>query len=147
MRRIFFDLSRIVILNMLSPPFCMYSAWQCLYIQYRGKDLERQDGNKNRVERVERSMNITIDHEFNRLMERDLKLIIAQAFISLEAEMRLRKHGKQLSEREIRFVEKKASKMKQEISNFIYSQKQRIIAENEAPQRNPENNEVDSCSS
>lgn len=67
------------------------------------------------------------DREFNNIMAEDVKVLIAKAFLSLEANMRLGKPYEEFCEYEIRLIEKKASQMKQEIDDFIDSQKQRII--------------------
>ena len=69
-------------------------------------------------------------------MTEDIKVLIAKAFLSLEASMRLGKPYEKFCEYEVRLVEKKASQMKQEINDFIDSQKQRIIDSSEARGRN-----------
>ena len=80
----------------------------------------------------EASNRIIPDREFNNIMTGDVKVVIAEAFISLEAGLRLGKPEQELSNWEIALIEKKASQMKREVSDFIDSQKQRIIAASEA---------------
>lgn len=84
----------------------------------------------------EPSKTIIPDRGFNIIMTGDLKVIIAEAFISLEAGMRFGMPYREFSEYEIALVEKKASQMKQEINDFIDSQKQRIIDASEVRGRN-----------
>ncbi len=74
---------------------------------------------------------ITADSEFNNIMTEEVKVIIAKAFISLEAGLRRGKLWKGFSGAEIDLVERKASQMKKEVNAFIDSQKQRIIAASE----------------
>lgn len=84
----------------------------------------------------ESSKPIISDRGFNIIMMGDIKVIIAEAFISLEAGLRLESPYQELSEYGIALVEKKASQMKQEINDFIDSQKQRIIDASELRGRN-----------
>lgn len=77
-----------------------------------------------------------VDCEFNNIMTEDVKVVIAKAFISLEAGLRHGKLWEEFSKSEIELVEKKASQMKQEINDFIDSQKQRIIAASKAQWHN-----------
>lgn len=74
-----------------------------------------------------------VDNEFNNIMTEDVKVMIAKAFISLEAGLRRGKLWNELSGTEIELVEKKASQMKREINDFIDSQKQRIIDDSKCP--------------
>lgn len=75
---------------------------------------------------------IAVDNEFNNIMTEEVKVIIAKAFISLEAGLRRGKLWSGFSGTEIELVERKASQMKKEVNDFIDSQKQRIIAASEA---------------
>lgn len=79
------------------------------------------------IENREKRRKPVVDCEFNNIMAEDVKIIIARAFISLEAGLRHGKLWNGFSEHEIELVEKKASQMKQEVNEFIDSQKQRII--------------------
>ena len=79
----------------------------------------------------------TADCKFDKIMTEDVKVLIAEAFLSLESNMRAGKPDKGLSEYEIFLVEGKAIRMKQEINDFIDSQKQRIISASEERGRNP----------
>lgn len=72
-------------------------------------------------------MIIETDREFNHLMQCDIKIKIAEAFIRLESNIRpvtditgMNLHFKEL-------VERKAEQMKGELSAFIDSQSERII--------------------
>lgn len=61
---------------------------------------------------------ITVDKEFNELMNRDIKEKISYAFISLSANFNKLGPGP-LSESELKIVEDKADQMKNEINHFI----------------------------
>lgn len=82
------------------------------------KESVKDSGNNHRF---------VVDHEFNHIMATDVKVSIAAAFILLEAGLKEAVNYRKLSEQEIALLEKKASRMKQEINDFIDSQKQRII--------------------
>ena len=79
---------------------------------------------------------LVVDHDFNHIMATDVKVSIATAFILLEAGLKEAANYGRFSGREISLLEKKASQMKQEVNNFIDSQKQRIIAASEAQWHN-----------
>ena len=79
---------------------------------------------------------LSVDRKFNSIMAEDVKVLIAEAFLSLESGMGSRHPDVCLSEYEVFLVEEKASRMKQEISDFIDSQKQRIMDASKARERN-----------
>ena len=73
--------------------------------------------------------------KFNKIMTEDVKVLIAEAFLSLESGMRAGNPDKGLSEYETFIVEGKADQMKKEINEFVDSQKQRIISASEERRR------------
>lgn len=77
-----------------------------------------------------------VDSEFDEAVRRDMKIMIAKAFISLEARMRDIRRDGSLSKMSISRIEKKASQMKQEIDSFIDSQVSRIIADSKVRKQN-----------
>ena len=72
-----------------------------------------------------------VDNEFNNIMTEDVKILIARAFISLESGMRRGRLWEKFHASDVELLERKASQMKQEINDFIDSQKQRIITASE----------------
>lgn len=74
-----------------------------------------------------------IDTKFNEIMLKDIKLKIAEAFLHLEMQMRIRKFKNMISPMEKRIIEEKANQLKKEINIFIDSQLERIINSSENP--------------
>lgn len=79
------------------------------------------------MEHIGNNCRRVVDHDFNYIMETDVKIAIATAFIFLEAGLNQAENYGKLSEMGLLLLEKKASQMKREINGFIDSQKQRII--------------------
>ena len=68
-----------------------------------------------------------VDNRFDEIMLFDIKLKIAEAFLSMESNMRIGRVGMgQLGELHIMCIEKKANQMKEEINSFIDSQVKRL---------------------
>ncbi len=82
------------------------------------KESVKDSGNDHRF---------VVDYEFNHIMATDVKVSIAAAFILLEAGLKEAANYGRLSESSISLLEKKTGQMKQEINDFIDSQKQRVI--------------------
>lgn len=71
-----------------------------------------------------------VDREFDKTMLITMKKIVAEAFLELEGNIRIKyRETRKMGELEISLINQKANQMKEEISNFIDSQVQRIIAE------------------
>lgn len=67
------------------------------------------------------------DEKFNRIMLETIRNDIAEAFNTIEAQMRLRNPQIPLNEMQISIIERKASQMKKELILYIDSQVERII--------------------
>ena len=64
-----------------------------------------------------------VDKKFDEIMLFDIKLKIAEAFLSMESNMRIDEMGTgQLEEKCIVHIKQKANQMKEEINSFIDSQ-------------------------
>ena len=70
-----------------------------------------------------------VDERFEEILLRDIKTHISEAFLDLEANMRIGEHGttRYLNKEEVSVVETKANQMKTEINEFIDSQLKRVI--------------------
>ncbi|MBQ8559085.1 MAG: hypothetical protein IJ439_03770 [Tyzzerella sp.] len=75
-----------------------------------------------------------VDTKFDEIMLKDTKLKIAEAFLHLEMQMRIRKPKNRISPMEKRIIEEKANQLKKEINIFIDSQLERIINSSENPE-------------
>lgn len=78
-------------------------------------------------------MPFRVDREFDKTMLITMKKIVTEAFLELEGNIRINyRETRKMGELEISLINRKANQMKEEISNFIDSQVQRIIGESSA---------------